>query len=53
MTSEEITATYADLSPSEAFEAFDYAGVDNATIGVVLGQEVAQEYANWIYANLK
>lgn len=50
---EEIRRTYADLSRDEAFEAFDGAGVDNATVAVVLGQEVAQEYSHWIYANLE
>jgi hypothetical protein len=53
MTTEEITATYADLSAAEAFEVFDAAMVDNATVAVVLGQEAAQEYANWQYMNLK
>lgn len=53
MTPAEITATYADLSPDEAFEAYDAAGVDNATVGTVLGQEVAQEYASWVYFFLK
>jgi hypothetical protein len=53
MTPAEIEATYAGSYPDEAFEAFDAAGVDNATIAVVLGQEAANEYASWIYANLK
>ena len=53
MTREEILSTYAELSPAEAFEAFDFAAVDNATVAEVLGQEAAQEYASWIYANLK
>lgn len=53
MTPAEIEANYAELSPDEAFEAFDAAGVDNATVAIVLGQEAANEYASWIYANLK
>ena len=53
MSRDEIVATYADLSPAEAFEAFETANVDNATVAIVLGQEAAQEFASWIYANLK
>ena len=53
MTADEIKSAYADLSPSDAFEAFDAAGVDNATVAVVLGQEVAQEFGHWIYATLE
>lgn len=53
MTKNEICDTYADLSPAEAFEALDAAGVDNATVAEVLGQEAAQEYASWVYYHLK
>ena len=53
MTRVEIESAYAASPPDEAFEAFDAANVDNATIAEVLGQEAAQEYASWIYANLK
>lgn len=53
MTPEELLDTYTDLSASDAFEAFDAAGVDNATVAEVLGQEAAQEYASWIGTNLK
>ncbi len=52
MTRVEIESAYAASPPDEAFEAFDAANVDNATIAEVLGQEAA-EYASWIYANLK
>lgn len=50
---EEILATYSDLPADDAFEAYDAANVDNATVAIVLGQAAAQEYAAWIYANLK
>lgn len=53
MTPEELETIYAAVSPDEAFETFDVMCVDNATVATVLGQEVAQEYAGWIYANLK
>lgn len=53
MTSEEIRNTYAELSAAEAFEAFDAASVDNATVGMVLGEEVAREHASWTYLNVK
>jgi hypothetical protein len=53
MTYDEIRETWGDLSAPEAFEAFEAAGVDNATVADAIGQEVAQEYAHWIYLNLK
>lgn len=53
MTYDEIRSTYADLPPAEAFEAFDAANVDNATVADAIGDEEALEYAHWIYANLK
>jgi hypothetical protein len=37
----------------EVFEIFDVDRIDNATIGEVLGQDVASEYSRWIYNNLK
>lgn len=53
MTREEIETAYAGAFIDDAFEAFDAAGVGIATVDIVLGQEVAKEYADWIYTNLK
>ena len=53
MTPAAIEASYAGATPDEAFETFDAANVDNATVGIVLGQEVARDYASWVYANSK
>ncbi len=53
MTPDEIRHLYEELSSSEFFEAMDTAMVDNATIEEALGPEVAQEYSNWIYFNIK
>ncbi len=53
MTYDEIRETWANLPASEAFEAFDTAGVDNAAVADAIGQEEGHEYAHWIYCNLK
>lgn len=53
MTPAEIRQLYEELSSPEFFEAMDAGMVDNATIEEALGPEVAQEYASWVYINLK
>lgn len=53
LTAEEIESFYAGTPPDEAFEALDAAGIDNEMVATVLGQEVAQEFATWIYMHVK
>jgi hypothetical protein len=53
MTSDEIRDTWEDFYGNDAFDIFDHNRTDNATIGEVLGQDVASEYSSWIYNNLK
>ena len=53
MTTDEIKATWDELSEAEAFEAFDADSVDNATIVRVLGENVADDYSGWQYINIK
>ncbi len=53
MTPDEIRETWEDFHGSDAFEIFDHQMIDNATIGEVLGQEVATDYSHWIYITQK
>lgn len=53
MTREDLLETYEILSPAEAYEAFDAAGIEPETVGLVLGKEVENQYANWIYLTQK
>lgn len=43
----------SELPAAEAFEAFDAAGLDPETVGLVLGEEAADAYSAWGYLNLK
>lgn len=53
MTADEIKDLYHDLSEDEFFEAMDCDMVDECLIEQALGAGMVQEYARWIYINLK
>ena len=49
----EILSTWSELSPAEAYEAFDAGGVGHDAVAAVLGDGVAAGYSDWVYGNLK
>jgi hypothetical protein len=49
----EIRRLYDELSEPEFFEAMDAGMMDECLIDQALGAGVVQEFANWIYLNLK
>lgn len=53
MTRAELIDCYESLPPSEAFSAFTAAGIDPATVGLILGDEVADAYSTWGYYEKK